>query len=136
MLYALPARALGAPPEVCGAAWMIGAQLGALPDALPWVVGRITGRGDIEQWLRILLHDPPEQVEYWMKAFAVPWLHVLLDRFIHAPTLPDPGTSAFHDRILVRIRTWTFTVRDLLWCLGELALWLAVYVMVELYRSI
>jgi len=136
MIYALPPRALGAPAEVCGAFWMLGAQLGALPDALPWMVERITGRGDLEQWLRKILHDPPLSGCHWMKLLLVPWVHVLCDRLVHVPNLPDPGTSPFHDRIIIRIGSWKLTVRDLLWCVGEAVLWLITYVLVELYLAL
>jgi hypothetical protein len=136
MIYALPPRALGAPAEVCGALWMLGAQLGALPDALPWMVERITGRGDLEQWLRNILHDPPPAGCHWMKLLVVPWIHVSCDRLVHSPSLPDPGTSPFHDRVLIRIRSWKLTVRDIFWCAGEAVLWLVTYTFVELYLAL
>jgi hypothetical protein len=135
MLYAVPLKAAGAPPEVCGAAWMLGAQLGVLPDALPWLVGKLTGRGDLEQWLRKPLHNPPKCGRRWMMALVSPYFaHVLPDSWIHAPGLPDPGTSPFHDRVLIRIRSWRVTVRDGIWCTGELVMWVIVFLLVQLYR--
>lgn len=137
MIYALPPRALGAPAEVCGALWMLGAQLGALPDALPWIVGRVTGRGDLEQWLRKILHDPPECGCHWMKVLVVPYVaHVIPDRLVHPPNLPDPGQSPTYDRILIRLGSWRFAVRDLYWCIGELTLWACVYLLFELYMAL
>lgn len=132
MVYALPARALGAPAEMCGAAGMLGAQLGALPDALPWIVGRLTGRGDLEGLLRELLHKPAGWVRTVMVVLVAPFIHVLSDRYIHAPRLPDPGTSPWHDRVIIG----RITVRDALWCAGELALWVVVALLVLLYRRI
>lgn len=135
MIYAVPARAIGAPPEICGALWMLGAQLGMLPDSLPWLVGHLTDRGDLEQWLRKILHDPPECGCHWMKILVVPYVaHVMPDRLVHPPNLPDPGESAFHDRVLIRIGSWKFAMRDLFWCVGEATLWALTYLLVELYR--
>lgn len=137
MLYALPARAIGAPPEVCGAAWMLGAQLGAMPDVLPWAVGCITGRGDLEQWLRKVLHDPPINGRHWMILAVVPYMaHVLPDRLIHPPILPAPGEDPAYDKVLIRIGSWKLAVRDLLWCVGEGVLWILTYILVELYRAL
>ncbi len=136
MLYAVPLRAAGAPPEVCGAAWMLGAQLGVLPDALPWLVGKLTGRGDLEQWLRKVLHEPSPKAKRWMIALVAPYVaHVLPDSLVHPPRLPDPGASAFHDRMLIRIRSAEVTVRDAIWCTGELVMWVLVFLLVQLYRA-
>ena len=136
MVYATAAHAAGAHPEVCGAAFALGAVLGLTPDALPWAVRMLTQRADLEGLLRELLHRPAGATRTWCVVLIAPWLHVVADRFVHAPVLPDPGTSIAHDREIIRIRTWRLTVRDLLWCAGELVLWVVVASLVLLYRSI
>ena len=136
MVYATAAHALGAHPEVCGAAFAIGAVLGMTPDALPWAVKMLTQRGDLEGLLRELLHKPAGAVKVWSEILIAPWLHVFADSFIHSPRLPDPGTSPRYDAVIIRAGSWRFTVRDLLWCTGELALWVIVAGLVVLYRRI
>ncbi len=132
MVYAVAARVAGGHPEVCGAAFSLGAQLGLTPDALPWAVRMLTGRSDLEALLRDLLHRPAGWVRTVMIVLVAPYLHALADRYIHAPHLPDPGTSPWHDRVVVG----RITVRDLLWCSGELALWTLTLLLVLLYRRI
>lgn len=136
MVYATAAHALGASADTQGAMLACGAVLGSLPDGLPWLVGRLADRGDVEQWLREIMHRPAPGAATRIQWLIAPWLHIVADRFVHAPALPDPGTSIAHDREIIRIRTWRFTVRDLLWCAGELVLWLIVASLVLLYRSI
>jgi hypothetical protein len=132
MVYAVAARAFGAPPEISGGAFVLGAGLGAVPDALPWAVRLLTDRRDLEELLRDLLHRPAGKTRTWMQVLVTPWLHALADQYIHAPHLPDPGTSPRYDRVIIG----RITVRDALWCAGELALWALVAMLVLLYRRI
>ncbi len=134
MVYATAAHLVGAPPEISGGAFVLGAGLGVTADALPWAVRMLTQRGDLEGLLRELLHEPAGSVRTWSAVLVAPWLHVVADRFIHAPRLPDPGSSPAHDRVLLASGAWRFTVRDLVWCAGEASLWVIVALLILLYR--
>lgn len=131
MSLAALGHAVGLGDFLCGNLFSVGVALGASNDALPWAIGRLTDRGDLEQKLREQFHDPKLILAGPLKYFLFPYLHALCDSFIHAPQLPDPGTSPFFDQELIFGRT----VRDLVWSLGELALWGVVCLLYLVYRA-
>lgn len=102
--------------NVFGWSWesfVAGFIIGTIPDTLDWVLAKFNY---IERWTLYNRFHKTWEGLIVSAILIAPLPHVLADRFVHPPVLPEKGTDAYMDQII-----WCKLSRhDIIWLAGEL----------------
>lgn len=115
--------------------WLLlvyGLIAGSLPDTLDWLLWVLSGK-KLQRWRITYGWFHQTKMGHLVSALLIaPLPHVLGDHFIHPPALFNKGDDAVMDQIIV-FRPVKLSRHDVMWLLGELAMFLFCIILVGVY---